>query len=178
MWEQLIQSALQKALTKAVSRQVDRAVSHGVTRARGREEWGEAFLSGWYTGLQLTYAGGFLVGALALCIAFGLFLGEFQVLAYFLPLIALMLALIFWARSRMYRVLCWPSGLALEKRNGETAAEFSFAQAEWIRVHEGKLTFLVEGKRIAVTCHPQENRPAYDRLVAVLRQNYGKKFQP
>lgn len=176
MWEQLMQSALQKALTKAVSRQVDRAVTDGVSKANREQERGWAFLSGWYVGLQLTYAGGFLMGALALCIAFGLFLGEPQVLAYFLPILALMFALILWARSRMYRVLCWPNALVLEKRSGEPAAEFLFSQVERIRVHEGKLTFLVEGKRISLACHPLENRPAYDRLVAVLRQNYGEKF--
>lgn len=177
MLEQLMQGALQKALTKAVSAQVDRVVARGVRQANREQKRAEAFLSGWYVGLQMTYAGGFLCVALLLCVALGLLLGETQVLAYFLPIIALMLALICWTRSRMYRVLYWPGVLLLETRKGETAAEFLFSQVERIRVRKGKLTVWVSGKRIALTCHPLENRPAYDRLVALLRQTDPEKFQ-
>lgn len=178
MLDRLIQEALQKALTKVVSRQVERAVTDGVAREKRAQYRSEAFLSGWYVGLQLTYAGGFLVGALALCIVFGLLIGETQVLFYFVPIIALMLALIFWARSRRYRVLFWPNALVLEKPNGETAAEFTFSQTERISIHNGKMTFRVEGKTISIACHPQENRPAYDRLAALLRQHYSEKIHP
>lgn len=177
MLERLIQSALERALTKAVSRQVDRAVTGGLARANDEQDRAEAFLSGWYAGLHLTYAGGFLVGALLLCAAMGLLLGEPETLAYFLPVIALMLALIFWARSRMCRVLFWPSALVLENRKGETAAEFSFSQTERISAGKEKLVFLVEGKRYTITCRPQENQAAFHRLTAMLRQNYPEKIQ-
>lgn len=178
MVDRLIQGALQKALTRAVSRQVDRAVAQGVARANQEQERVSAFLSGWYVGLQLTYAGGFLEGALALCVALGLALGERQVLCYFLPLMGLMLALILWARSRMVRVLYWPGALVVESRKGETAAECTFSQMEWVRIREGRMTLLAGGRKITLTCHPLENRPAYDRLAAYLRENYPQKIRP
>lgn len=178
MLDRLIQEALQKALTKVVSRQVERAVTEGVTRENRAQYRADAFLSGWYVALQLTYAGGFLIGALVLCIAFGLAIGETQVLFYFLPIIALMLALILWARSRRYRVLFWPNALVMEKPNGETAGEFAFSQAERISIRNGKMTFRVEGKTLSIACHPQENRPAFDRLAALLRGHYSEKIHP
>ena len=178
MLDQLIQGALQKVLTRAVSRQVDRAVTQGVAQANQEQERVAAFLSGWYVGLQLTYAGGFLVAALALCVVLGLILGERQVLYYFLPLMGLMLGLILWARSRMVRVLYWSNALVVEARNGETVTECSFSQMDWVRIRNGRMTILNQGKHITLACHPLENRPAYDELVSHLKRYYPQKIRP